>query len=66
MPARKIYRVDIPNQHLITLWQTGNNQFAVVYGTEEYVRLDYVGAAKQLGFSLMHALKCEGKIDNGR
>lgn len=48
----------------IELWQTSKYSFTVVYGKQVMKRLPYHNAAEELGQCLMHALTCEGKIDN--
>ena len=48
----------------IELWQTGPNEFKVVYGSQSGNGLTYEKAASELGCAIMHALACEGKLDN--
>lgn len=38
--------------------------FRVTYGKQVKDYLDYADAAKELGACMMHALACEGKVDN--
>ena len=49
----------------ITLIQTGKNQFSVIYGEQEKHKLSYSDAAHEYGSCILHALTCDGKIDNG-
>lgn len=49
----------------IELWQTGLDEFKVVYGKQSNGELSYGQAATELGGSIMHALACDGKLDNG-
>ena len=46
----------------IILSQTGPDNFTVQYGAEVKSNLDYNQAAKSIGFCIMHALSCEGKL----
>ena len=56
------WTVDI-NGYPIKLEQAGKNKFSVSYGAD--VRKgDYECAAKDLGAAIMHALACEGRLDN--
>lgn len=47
----------------IRLYQTGPD-FAVQYGRQLDHGLDYAEAAAKLGQAMMHALACEGRIDD--
>jgi len=49
----------------IELWQTGKSLFQVIYGQQVSNHLDYGDASAELGESIMHALACDGKLDNG-
>jgi hypothetical protein len=49
----------------IALIQTGKNTFTVVYGLQTFKKMGYQSAAKELGECIMHALNCEGKINEG-
>ena len=42
----------------------GRANFAVSYGQQFNCHLTYEEAAKELGQCIMHALTCEGKIDD--
>lgn len=46
----------------IKLIQTGPETFDVIYGKQMICNLDYVSAARELGFSIMHAAACEGNL----
>jgi hypothetical protein len=48
----------------IKLAQTGKDRFVVTYGKQVHLQGDYHKAAADIGFSIMHALACEGKIDD--
>lgn len=57
--------IDLP-QHEIKVEQheDRNKLFRVTYGKQVMPNLTYHEAATELGFSLFHALACEGKLDN--
>lgn len=48
----------------VRLTQQGADKFTVRYGKQVTAGLDYAKAAYELGCCLMHALACEGMIDN--
>ncbi len=48
----------------IKLEQRGKDDFRVTYGKQVRDRLCYADAASELGASIMHALACEGNLDN--
>ncbi len=48
----------------IRLIQTGVDRFTVQYGQQFSDGLNYGSAAKELGESMMHALACQGHLDN--
>ena len=48
----------------IELRQAGPEDFTVVYGKQVEENLTYAAAATRLGCAIMHALACEGKLDN--
>jgi hypothetical protein len=48
----------------IKLKQKGLDNFEVHYGAERYKGLVYESAAAKLGLCIMHALACEGLLDN--
>lgn len=53
-------------QHkLVSLQQRGPDDFVVRYGKEVYAELTYAEACAKLGGAIMHALACDGVIDNG-
>lgn len=49
---------------VIKLEQRGKDSFRTTYGLEVSDLLDYTRAASNLGSAIMHALACEGKLDN--
>jgi hypothetical protein len=48
----------------IVLSQNGPDDFTVTYGRQIRANLDYVRASAELGACIMHALACDGKLDN--
>ena len=48
----------------IKLEQSGIDRFTVTYWLQVETGLSYAVAAKQLGEAIMHALSCDGKVDN--
>lgn len=63
-------RTKVCYQHVIAgytikLEQLGLDNFRVTYGQQERALLGYDHAAKELGEAIMHALACEGKLENG-
>ena len=48
----------------ITLEQAANKTFRVTYWKQIKSDLNYRDAALELGACIMHALACEGKLDN--
>ena len=48
----------------VKLEQQGIDQFTVTYGLQVKRRLSYNDAATELGASIMHALACDGLLDN--
>lgn len=48
----------------ISLQQHGKDNFTVVYGLQVDKQLNYGNAAAKLGQAIMHALACEGRLDN--
>lgn len=48
----------------IELRQTGVDRFTVIYGKQRKLDLDYAAAALEYGSCIMHALACEGKLNN--
>ena len=55
---------DITTQWPIRLEQQGVDRFTVVYGLQVKKDLTYADAASELGACIMHALACEGRLDN--
>lgn len=52
------------DQFDVTLIQTGIDRFTVTYGKQVKERLNYAQAAMEYGSCIMHALACDGKLDN--
>jgi hypothetical protein len=48
----------------VALLQLGPDNFTVVYGKQVKPGLTYAKAAYEYGCAVMHALACEGKLDN--
>jgi hypothetical protein len=48
----------------ISLKQQGVDRFTVVYGQQVRKNLSYDKAALKLGAAIMHALACNGELDN--
>ena len=49
----------------IVLEQVGRDKFRVTYGEQvSATAMDYHGAARQIGYSIMHALAADGKLNN--
>lgn len=48
----------------ISLRQKGVDRFTVQYGKQIESDLNYAQAAAKLGQAIMHALTCQGKLDN--
>lgn len=48
----------------ITLTQQSPNQFTVQYGRQVRDELTYEQAAVELGYSILHALACDARINN--
>lgn len=48
----------------IRLLQTGRDNFTVEYGKQIRSQLTYGAACTELGAAIMHALSCDGKVDN--
>ena len=64
MKAKICFRWNDNNVAEIKLIQTGVDSFTVVYGLQTKKSLRYVAAATELGACIMHALACDGKLDN--
>lgn len=48
----------------VTLYQNGVDNFTVEYGKQVRSGMNYAEAASELGKCIMHALSCDGKVDN--
>ena len=62
MKNRTCYTADLAFP--IRLTQQGVDRFTVHYGKQIKTHLSYAVAAQELGAAIMHALACEGKLDN--
>ena len=60
----KAFEIEIAGYNIILL-QNNHDNFTVQYGAEVEANLDYSQAAKAVGFCIMHALSCDGKINDG-
>jgi hypothetical protein len=54
----------VVEQWPVRLIQNGVDNFTVTYGQQTKKRLSYAQAALEYGACIMHALACEGKLDN--
>ena len=61
---QEIFKIEIAG-YAIVLLQNEPDNFTVHYGAEIESNLDYSQAAKSIGFCMMHALSCGGKINDG-
>ncbi len=61
---REIFKIEIAGYDIVLLQNEPDN-FMVQYGAEVKSNLDYSQAAKSIGFCMMHALSCDGKLDDG-
>ena len=60
---QEIFKIEIAGYNIILL-QNNHDNFTVQYGAEIESNLDYSQAAKAVGFCIMHASSCDGKINN--
>ncbi len=49
---------------IVTMTQQGPDSFTVRYGMQQRKRLTYGRACEELGAAILHALACDGLIDN--
>jgi hypothetical protein len=63
MKAQKVYE-NKEFDYDIVLKQTGKDRFTVLYGMQVDSGLDYCEAAAKIGQAILHALCCQGKMDN--
>lgn len=61
---KEVFKIEIAGCGIV-LQQKDHDNFTVQYGAEVKSNLDYYQAAKSMGFCIMHALSCEGKLDDG-
>lgn len=62
--GRKVCDIRTDLGATIKLIQAGVNRFEVHYGKQVDEDLDYEQAAAKYGEAVMHALACEGRLDN--
>lgn len=62
MKKQTVFTLDL--EFPIELAQTGKDRFTVTYGKQVTARLCYASAARELGNVIMHALACQGKIQD--
>ena len=60
---KEVFKIEIAGYDIVLL-QNESDDFTVHYGAEVKSDLDYYQAAKSIGFCIMHALSCDGKIDD--
>ena len=60
---KEVFKTEIAGYDIVLLQKEPDN-FTVQYGAEVKSNLDYSQAAKSIGFCIMHALSCDGKIDD--
>ena len=60
---KEVFKIEIAG-YAIVLLQNESDNFTVQYGAEVKSNLDYYQAAKSMGFCIMHALSCDGKIND--
>ena len=61
---KEVFKIEIAGYDIVLLQNEPDN-FTVQYGAEIESNLDYSQAAKSIGFCMMHALSCDGKLDDG-
>ena len=62
--SKRICWIESLNGSDIALRQHGVDNFSVTYGVQCDRDLSYAAAALKLGEAIMHALACEGRLDN--
>jgi hypothetical protein len=60
---QEVFKIEIAGYNIV-LQQNDCDNFTVQYGAEIESNLDYSQAAKSMGFCIMHALSCDGKIND--
>ena len=60
---KEVFKIEIAGYDIVLLQNEPDN-FTVQYGAEVKLNLDYSQAAKSIVFCVMHALSCDGKINN--
>jgi hypothetical protein len=61
-PPRSYTRRRTYEGGIVELW-ADRADFAIVYGLQMKTGLSYAEAAADLGASLLHAVRCDGKLD---
>lgn len=64
MKKRICHQTLLSHQYPVRLIQTGKDRFIVEYGKQIRTNLNYEEAALEYGSCIMHALACEGLLDN--
>lgn len=64
MPRTTYYVVWENKRFDVSLSQRKADDFLVCYGLQRKSGLSYEAAASELGACIMHALACEGKLNN--
>jgi hypothetical protein len=57
-------KIEVPGQYEVTLEQSKQGWFLVKYGKQVAPFLDYSEAATELGTCIMHAVACNGDLNN--
>lgn len=62
---KPVNAVETEGQHTVTLWRhSKRDRFAVTYGCHHADNLTHTGAAEEFGGCQMHALACNGLLDD--
>ena len=61
---QEVFKIEIAGYDIV-LQQNEPDNFTVHYGAVIESNVDYSQAAKSIGFCIMHALSCDGKINDG-
>ena len=62
---KPVQTMETESQYAVTLWRhSKRGRLAVTYGCHYADNLTYTGAAEELGSCLMHALACNGLLDD--
>ncbi len=60
---KEVFKIEMTGYDIVLL-QNESDNFTVQHGAEVKSNLDYYQAAKSIGFCIMHALSCGGKIED--